>query len=269
MASQLHPQTTDLISKFQTLYRGAPEWAWDFAPSIPFIGKRYQPGKGLLIYASAENLTWMLDDKREEYKRFFLGDLVWNRYRLQYDEMDNPKGHFFPDIGIQPVTNGGLLAAGLFIAQETGIPEENPPRCFLESIAASNWCKYTKLAKNGNNKNSDYINKPKYTVKSLSYVVAELTALQPAAVLLPSNVWKDVASRQAMRGASPSTLFMPAPQFSSTVINCNLDKYERGTRQLRKRFAGHVLDSWMNQLIKLNTKNAWRYIAMLQTQLSQ
>jgi hypothetical protein len=35
------------------------KWAWPFKPPVPLVGRNYKPGKGLLIYASAENLSWL------------------------------------------------------------------------------------------------------------------------------------------------------------------------------------------------------------------
>ena len=41
---------------------------------------------------------------------------------MQYDAgVHGSHGGFFPDVGIQPVTDGGLFAAGLFVAERLGL----------------------------------------------------------------------------------------------------------------------------------------------------
>jgi len=70
-----------LIKRFKNTFTGVPPWAWawPFKPSIPLVGKNYKPGKGLLIYASAENLSWLNNAPTPE--RFRTED-AWNRLRL-------------------------------------------------------------------------------------------------------------------------------------------------------------------------------------------
>ena len=41
----------ELVKRFKTIHTTPPKWAWQFKPSIPLIGEKYKPGKGLLIYA--------------------------------------------------------------------------------------------------------------------------------------------------------------------------------------------------------------------------
>ncbi|MBI2425890.1 MAG: hypothetical protein HYV27_23905 [Candidatus Hydrogenedentes bacterium] len=36
-----------------------PAWAYERVPSIPFVGSAYEPERGVLVYASAENFSWM------------------------------------------------------------------------------------------------------------------------------------------------------------------------------------------------------------------
>ena len=66
-----------LVKRFKTIYTGTPKWAWQFEPSIPLIGKKYKPGNGLLIYASAENLSWL---NGQELPARFRGERAYNRY---------------------------------------------------------------------------------------------------------------------------------------------------------------------------------------------
>jgi len=245
-----------LIQRFKDTFTDMPKWAWPFHPPIPLVGRNYKPGKGLLIYASAENLSWL---NKRDAPNCFVTDEAWNRYRVQYErDGRNPKD-FFPDVGIQPVTDGGLFAAGRFVAERTGLPLRKTPRAFLETIAVTNWCKFSIRSAN----NRDYINDTQKLTASLPFVVGELALLRPAIVLIPKQLWTDAIFQAAMRGASPRSKFLPIPQFNSTVVNCRLGKFDPAAKRLRKRLADTSLHRWMDQLKRMNLDNAWRYIAML------
>lgn len=242
-----------LIRRFRATFDRTPAWAWPHKPPIPLVGRRYRPGRGLLIYASAENLAWQ---KSKPPPARFTTEAAWNRYRVQYDRGDDT---FFPDVGIQPVNDGGLLAAGLFIAQRLGLPAPPRPQGFLETVAVTNWCKFSIRSAT----NRDYIGDVGKLVWSLPYVVGELAVLQPAVVLLPAALWRRPVLAAAMRGASPLTRFLAAPQFNARVINCHLGAYGRPARRLRQRLAGTALAEWMSRLRGFRKEYAWRYIALL------
>ena len=108
---------------------------------------------------------------------------------------------FFPWVGIQPVTDGGLLAAALFVTEQLGQELPTEPRSLLEHISVSNWCKFT-IYVPGENK--DYIGNIKRSIPSLPYVVGELAVLQPVVVLLPGKAWERPHFRAAMRGRVPA-----------------------------------------------------------------
>jgi len=251
-----NPLATQLIRRFKDTFNGLPKWAWPVKPPIPLVGKRYKPGKGLLIYASAENLSWF---HNEPVPVRFSGNKAWNRYRICYEKRGRNSDDFFPDVGIQPMTDGGLFAAGLFVAQKTGLQQRVKPRTFLETIAASNWCKFSIRAKG----NRDYIYDVKKLANSLPYVVGELALLQPAVVLVPKPAWAHLLLQVAMRGVSPRSRFLALPQFNANVVNCHLESYEGAARRLRKHLRGTPLVCWMEKLRRVNRDNAWRYIALL------
>jgi len=247
----------DLLKRFGVLHTELPKWAWPFSPSIPFIGERYRPGRSLLIYASAENFSKM---NREQPPEWFETDEVWNRYRAAYEEEGRHSHDFFPSVGIAPVNDGGLLAAGLFLAEKLGLPTRKAPRAFLETLAVSNWCKFTIGGPGGNR---DYISDMKKLTESLPFVVAELAVLQPAVVLLPKLVWQKPILSASMRGASPFTRFIPAPQCNPRVIYTHLAEHDRAAKVLQQRIQGTTLAVWMQNLVGFNRDMAWRYIAML------
>lgn len=254
------PLTKELIKNFKTLHKQKLSWAWDYNPSIPLIGNNFKPGKGLLIYASAENLSWM---KGSTIPERFLGEKSWNRYRICYEESGRKSKDFFPDVGIQPATNGCLLSAGLFLSQKYGLPARKTPRGFLETIAVSNWCKFSIES----NKNRDYISDPKKLASSVAFVVNELSVLKPKVVLVPKQIWTYGILRAAMQGASPNTKFIEAPQFNAQVVNTHLKKYDHSAQKLRKTYNETPLASWMQNLKRINLAHAWRYIAMLQNNI--
>ena len=209
-----------------------------------------------MIYASAENLSWLND---EPTPARFKTEKAWNRYRVRCEKAGRCSKDFFPDVGIQPVTDGGLFAAGLFVAEKLGLPIRAHPRTFLETLAVANWCKFS--IQSGTNR--DYISDVKKLTYSLPYVIDELVVLQPAIVLIPKPVWRHPILRAAMIGASPYTRFMPVPQFNATVVNCHLQKYDRDSRKLKKVLENTILAKWMAHLHGFREENAWRYIAML------
>lgn len=247
-----------LIRRFKSTFTGIPSWAWKFKPPMPLIGQQYKPGKSLMIYASAENLSWLHDT--ETPARFSGKETAWNRYRIRYEQTGKHSDSFFPDVGIQPVSDGGLFAAGLFVSQKFGLPVRTKPRTFLEQIAVSNWCKFS--IKSANKINIDYSNLKKLT-ESLPFVVGELAVLQPKVVMLPKGIWRHAVVRAAMRGASPETLFLPVPQFNAMVINTSMKKYDRPAAQLKRQHQNTPLAIWMDNLSRLNKNHAWRYLAML------
>jgi len=250
------PRADALIARFKAIPHGLPKWAWQFKPSVPFVGERYRPGKGLLIYASAENLSWL--NAAPTPVRFCTED-AWNRYRVQYESSGRNSTSFFPDVGIQPVTDGGLFAAGLFIADKCGLQKRVYPRSFLETIAVSNWCKFSIMAKT----NRDYLADIKKLTASLPFVIGELVLLEPKIVLIPKPLWKHPILRAAMIGASPHSTFLPVAQFNARVINCHLREYDRSAARLKKQLGATPLARWMARLCRANHSNAWRYIAAM------
>ena len=257
MSSTLHQQLSrQLICDFRVLHSSPPPWAWPFAPSIPFVGDWYRPGKGLFIYANAENLAGM---RRQGIPKRFINERVWNRYRAVYEKEGRGSAAFFPEVGMAPVSNGALLTAGVFIAETLGLPTRRKPRTFLETLAVSNWCKFTILSK----ANVDYVSDVLKLTASLPFVVSELSLLRPRLVMLPKTIWKHRTLAAAMRGASPRTRFLAVTQFNSRVVNIHLGKYDRTARRLRRRNENTVLADWMQRVRGFREENAWRYLAML------
>ena len=191
----------------------------------------------------------------------FQNERVWDRYRAVFEETGRNSESFYPDVGIAPVSNGGLFVAARHIAEKIGLPVDAEPRCFLETLALTNWAKFTIHE----NVNQDYIDDPKRPIESLPYVIAELSLLRPAVVLIPKAIWNHPIHRAAMRGASPKTKFLPIPQFNAQVVNCHLRGYERQAQDLKIKLAHDPIDRWMDELKNVNRSHAWRYLAFLES----
>jgi hypothetical protein len=247
-----------LNRSFKSHIDSPPGWAWPFVPSIPFVGDAYEPGKSMLIYASAENLNWMI--KKAGVPDRFTSSAAWDRYRQVYEDVGRDSDAFFPDVGIQPFTDGGLPCAGLFVASKMGLPKNELPRDFIETIAFTNWAKFSIKTKK---KNVDYISKQSKLNASLPLVLAELSILRPGVVLIPKAVWSLDFYAAAMQGVTPKTIFLPIPQFNATVVNTHLKKYASVAEEMRERPPIESLGKWMDNLAGVNIGNAWRFIALM------
>jgi hypothetical protein len=259
------PLIRELVHAYRRVYDGPPDWAWAFAPSIPFVGRNYTPTKGLLIYASAENLTWLNDTEPPER---FNRPRVWDRYRAVYEEEGRLSGSFFPEVGIAPISNGGLLTSGLYVSQRLLTGTGETPRIFVEEIAFSNWAKFS-VKRGGNGykgtRNMDYISDPTKTKYSLAFVLAELSVLKPAVVLLPQTVWP--VYQAAMRGVSPHSQFLAMPQCNATVLNCHLSELDSMGVDLCQQLIGSQIEKWVKHVSSIKPCYLWRYMALLEKKL--
>jgi hypothetical protein len=211
-----------------------------------------------MIYASAENLCWM---NREAVPERFREPAGWDRYRACLEEGSANRKRFFPNIGIAPVSNGALLAAGLYMAHRRGLPVRKTSAAFIETLAVSNWCKFSVQDR----WNRDHVGDLTKLTKSLPFVIAELSLLRPKVVLLPKTIWRHTILAEAMRGATWTTEFLPVPQFNATVVNTHLSTFAAASTTLRNKFVDAPLGVWISQLTGIKVANAWRYIGMLDT----
>jgi hypothetical protein len=177
---------------------------------------------------------------------------------------------FFPDVGIQPVTDGGLFAAALFVSELLDMPSAASPREFLETVAFTNWAKFTvSPVSTGRVLNRDYADVGSKLAASVPFVVTELAVLQPGVALVPKAIWQRPLLQAAMRGASPFTRFIPVPQFNATVVNCHLESFAPSAARLKRRFAGESLAEWMKNLYGFRENHAWRYLGCLEKIISE
>jgi len=263
----LTPLEQVLQDRFRQMAGGPPEWAWPYPAPIPLAGRNYVPGRGLLVYASAENLAWMDRDKQHQKPRreSFGADVVAVRYRHQYENPQLQVERFFPDVGMAPVSNGGLLCAAYFVLDEIEASVPSSPRALLDLIAVANWCKFVMLS------NVDYVRDREKLRKSLPYVTNELEVLRPHLVIMPKTILGDPDNDiyEAMRGASPETTFVGVMQFNAMVVNCHLQRFDDAAAELGSRYASTPLATWMSKLRRVNRDHAWRFLAHVAEQLRE
>ena len=268
-----------LLSKFRQEFkrRGerSPEWALPLRngspmpPPVPLVGSAYTPGRGLLVYASAEKLARMERDHSHSRWEFFCDGKGWARYRQQYSSpiLQSGRRDRFPVIGIQPVTDGGLLCAAWFLLDRFGMPAGSTPQEVLENIAVTNWCKFVWRAEG----TPDYVGDSEKLGHSLPYVEIELKALRPQVVLLPHRIWNNEMICDRMSRSAPKACFVPAPQFNARVINTNphLRCLDTQARNLQGRHPNKDLKFWMSRVERMNPGNAWRFLAYLEQLVRQ
>ena len=164
-----------------------------------------------------------------------------------------------------PVNNGALLTAARYVAERLSLSTRDTTRDFLETLAVTNWCKFSIRSP----KNADYIGDGDKLAASLPYVLTELETLQPSVVIIPKGVWKRPHLSAAMRRAIPNARILPVYQFNATVVNCHLFKYDKSARELQQRMSGKPLAEWMRNLVGFNKDNAWRYLAFISSILPE
>ena len=245
-----------LLTDFRTLHSAPPDWAWAYPPPIPFVGREYELGKSLLIYASAENFAWVF---KKPVPSRYTTERAWDRYRAAYEDEGRDSDAFFPIVGMAPIEKGGLLTAARFVAEKLGLPVRDEPRAFLETVAVTNWCKYVIKAE----KNEDYVGDIEKLTESLPFVVTELAVLRPAVVLLPHRIWRARSLAAAMRGAAPRTQFLPAPQCNPRVAKDHLGHCEADAKSLRNSLQDTVLGDWVAHIQDFEGTGAWRYLGCL------
>ena len=92
-------ETVDkLLAAYARIGLDPPSWAYPLPPSIPFIGRNYGRWGGLLVYASAENLSHYRR-KPESIPGFIKDDRKLNRHRASYEE---DPGAFSPRVHMAP-----------------------------------------------------------------------------------------------------------------------------------------------------------------------
>lgn len=149
---------------------------------IPFVGKNYfyQPVK-VLMYASAENLSkydGYLDDD----------EVAVNRHRLFFERSVKENNTYFPNVHIEPISNGSLALCALHILSRISDVRDISPSDFLETIAFGNYAKYTICPEN-KKYNVDYAGNYDYLSYSQPYVAVDLEVLKPDYIIMVRSMY--------------------------------------------------------------------------------
>ena len=144
----LNNREQELLREYKRLFTKPPEWAYPFAPPIPFVGADYGEGRSkVLIYASAENLTYTR--KQSAASPWLSSEHQMLRSRCVHACNKGTCVH------IQPIDNGSLLKAARHSLEQVkyqGAFDAASPEVLLEQVAVANPGKCSVDAKN----NKDY-----------------------------------------------------------------------------------------------------------------
>ncbi len=186
----------DVVSMLMDRYRatfedeGMPGWAWEgLPPPIPFVGRHYgtETAPRVLVYASAENLTWLdHDEAAAEWIR--REDVRWDRHRAAWD------GPYPGELNIAPFDNGGLACAAALLWHWEGgdAGALTSYQSLVERLAVGNLSKFTiKTAR----RNKDV--RTREILRSLRYVRHDIEVLRPTLVLLAKPVGAEVCAPSA------------------------------------------------------------------------
>lgn len=188
---------------------------------IPFVGKYYaQQDTRILLYASAENLSGY-NRKGSDYLDD--DDYAVNRHRSSFDSSVSDPSVFFPNIHIQPVNDGYLAIAALYIYLKFQPVDRITPAEFLERIAVANYCKYTIQPAPGKPKNRDYAGNSGYLAESHVYIENDIRILRPDYIIMPKTIyWAD---RDFVDGHKAGAKIIPIYQINARNINFRIKEH--------------------------------------------
>lgn len=189
---------------------------------IPFVGKDYynQQNK-ILLYASAENLS-----RYHLTNNGYLDDdnFAIDRHRRFFDECEINDHRFYPDVHIQPITDGGLALVAFYIFCSLNGIQNISPKQFLEKIAFANYCKYTISGSESSSgkRNLDYSSNTAYLKFSRDYVKTDFSLLRPEYVIIPKSIYQ--AERDFIDSVKGDAKVIPIYQINARNINLRISK---------------------------------------------
>lgn len=200
---------------------------------IPFVGKDYPTAPiKILLYASAENLCG--------YNGYLdCDDIALDRHRRWFNESAARQDSFFPNVHIEPISDGCLATVAFYIYSKLAVAENISPSEFLERICFANYCKYTIQSAS----NVDYASDPKKLAESREYIASDTAILCPDIIIMPRSIYK--YEKEFISGISGGAMIIPIFQINCRTINCQISKkYPKADASL---LDGTVLD-WYRHL---------------------
>lgn len=188
---------------------------------IPFVGKDYvKQNTKILLYASAENLS----DYNSNGKNYLdCDDYAINRHRNFFDSSTANSDVFFPNVHIQPINDGCLAIAALYVYQKFQSVDNISPADFLERIAFANYCKYTIQSAT----NQDYAYNGEYLKESHAYITQDLKILKPDYIIMPKTIyWAD---RKFIDSIKRTAKIIPIYQINARNINLRIKNWPKAS----------------------------------------
>lgn len=190
-------------------------------PTIPFIGKSYNNTK-LLLYASAENLTYYYNDKNRDNLILDNDNFAIDRHRENFNQS---KEQFYPNVHLQPVDNGSLVVMMFYILKHLNSNlSYNKPIELLEDISCGNFGKFS-IDPKTIGKNIDYANDIDKLSYSFEYIEADLKILQPKILIMPCTIYRHLRVQQLITKNVDGCKILRIYQITPTTINLHIKKY--------------------------------------------
>lgn len=211
--------------------RVAPLWAHQVQPTIPVVGGGYGVRRmRVLVYASAENLTWA--KRATELPPQLLPQFQMFRGRIDLARRGGTNVH------IHPVDNGSLLKVARHILnrlEPTQRFSKRTPHQFLQEIAVANPGKFS-IDKDVN---KDTASNPELLTDSVAYIKADLAVLKPEILILPTTVLNSLRTHGLFpKDPSGNVRLVPIFQLSPQAINIHLtNSLREGPVEIREPYA--------------------------------
>lgn len=187
-------------------------------PSIPFIGKEYNDTK-ILLYASAENLTYYTEQK--EAMKHLDDDLIAiDRHRYCFNNCS--ENRFFPHLHIEPVNNGALVVIMAYLANRLlNLNNFNTPYDLINKVSIANFGKFSIETQH---KNVDYAKSIKKLSYSMPFVKSDIEFLNPDIIIIPKTIFNHLKIKNLIKNSAPNAKIIPIYQITPTTINTRIHK---------------------------------------------
>ena len=217
-----------LIKKYREIFaqrKNRPEWAVRKKSNdsefihlpIPFVGKNYDKTK-LLLYASAENLTYYTEQDKE-WNVLENNNIAIDRHRYCFEQFSNRR--YLPYLHIAPVEDGSLLIVTNYILMKIKGILFQSPYDLGESISLGN---FGKFSINTKTRNQDYANNLSFLRYSIPYIKADLSVLKPEIIIIPVKIYEHKEIKNTIYMIIPNVKVIPIYQINARTINTHIHK---------------------------------------------
>lgn len=265
----------DLLSAYNEISKtSSPNWAVHkrdnptelIKCTIPFVGKHYfEQAKRILVYASAENLSsysksnWPIDLEND--------NIAQNRHRNCFENIDLQSNRFFPHVHIEPMNDGMLATAVLYIASKYLTVDNCTPREFYETIAFANLGKYSI----DSDTNIDYTKLSRKVAfeklsTSLPYLKADIETLQPHLIILPKTLYHII--KTDFDNIAKGIPILPIYQLNRRTINCTISRRKDNPKKDVQLLSPNLV-TWGKNISKVSFERYLHVLTYLDTVVEQ